>query len=168
MIGERYAAPSGRAQTRASRGPAIRERRPLWPGRARLLDSLSRSVLVQLTLAMTFVALAALLYLAQASQVSVFQFNIAALQAERTQLTTDNATLNTTATGLQSLPRIDLIATGQLHMTKPDLSTTVWLAPVLPSVAPLPPVHADTQTAERQSQPLAWMKYALITLKQSL
>ena len=142
--------------------------RPTIASPQQLLESLGQSVLVQLMLAMTFIALAALLYLAQASQASVLQYRIADLQAERTQLQEQNADLQAMATGLQSIPRIDWTATQQLHMVKQGISNTVWVKPVTPGVAPPRPLHADTVSAQQLSQPLAWMKRFFHLIKTSL
>lgn len=142
--------------------------RPAIAGRVRLAEALGRSVLVQLTLVMSLIAFAGLLYLAQASQVDVLKFTIADLRAERTQLTAQNASLHAQATSLQSISRIDHLATTQLHMSQPDLSSAVWVRPVMPRVVPLPAVGADTARAERTSQPLAWMQRFLRTVKSSL
>jgi cell division protein FtsL len=119
-------------------------------------------------LVMSLIAFAGLLYLAQTSQVDVLKFTISDLRAERTQLTAQNASLHAEATSLQSITRIDQIATTQLHMAQPDLSSAVWVRPVTPRVAPLPSVASDAAQAERSSQPLAWMQRALRAIKASL
>jgi cell division protein FtsL len=119
-------------------------------------------------LAMTFVAVAALLYLAQASQASVLEFNIADQQSQQIQLTAQNASLQSTAIALQSLQRVDQIATTQLHMTKPDPSSAIWVRPVIPNVVAIRPLNADTLSAQRQSEPLAWMARVITRIKSVL
>lgn len=137
-------------------------------GQERLADWLQSSVLVQLVLAMGFVALAALLYLGQASQVSVLEVNISDLQSRQVQLNADYASLEANATSLQSLQRVEHLATTQLHMTRPDLSTAVWVQPVLPRIVPLRPLNADTLAAQRASEPLAWIRHVVGLVQSSL
>jgi len=147
-----------------------------------LLQDLGRSVLVQLLLAMSFVALAALLYLLQASQGSVLAVNIANLQVQRSQLVAQNASLRATATSLQSFRRIDDIATRQLHMTKIDLSNTIWLRPTVPPVGTLQGTTAGTTygpsgaplwvsqmvAAQHRSEPRGWIERLAAFVKSSL
>lgn len=169
MIGEQYA---------VARKPALRQQHregPLtWAGRSitvqreRLAHVSADSTLVQLMLAMTCVAAAGLLYLAQASQVSVLQYNIAGLQYQQTTLNAQNASLRASATQLQSLQRIDTAATSQLHMTKPDLSNAIWITSATPPKVTIRPYNADTVAAERASQPLAWMTYFFTVVRSSL
>jgi hypothetical protein len=94
--------------------------------------------------------------------------NIGDLQAAQTQLRMDNASLHATATSLQSLQRVDAIATNQLHMARPDLSNTIWIRPVTPRLGVIRAVNADTVEAQRQSQPLAWMRRAIAVVRSSL
>lgn len=118
---------------------------------------------MQLMLSMGLIAFAALIYLNQASQVSVMQFNIADLQQRQSDLESKNANLYATATSLQSLTRIEALAVTRLHMTKFDDSRTIWVYPVVPQVAA--PAISDSQTAAQQrSQPLEWMKNSLAFL----
>ena len=176
MIGEQYALPARARKSRAAARPSVasaqarptRTAHAAVAGRERLAQALDRSVLAQLVLAMTCVAVALLLYLAQASQASVLEFRIAALESARTQLTAQNATLHASATALQSLQRIDSAATNRFHMIRPDLSTTLWIRPIIPSVRPLPPANADRATAQQRSQPLAWMIRFMSAVKSSL
>lgn len=172
MIGERYAGigQAGAVRARPTRR-SLRARlaaKPAISGRERIAQTLGDSVLVQLMLAMALVAFAALLYLFQASHVSVLEMNISDLQSQQVQLRMDNAALRSTATTLQSLQRVDAAATGRLHMTRPDLSTTIWIRPVVPRLSSIRAVNADTVEAQRQSQPLAWMERALAAAKSSL
>lgn len=147
-----------------------------------VLQDLGQSVLVRLLLAMSFVALAGLLYLLQASQASVLEVNISDLQASHAQLAAENASLRITATSLQSLPRIDDVATHRLHMLKPDLSSAIWISPVLPQVgvrqadgslsttdSPATPIWlTQMSSAQHRSQPLGWMKRLLTLIRSSL
>jgi cell division protein FtsB len=169
MIGEQYA---------VARKPVLRQRRHegllTWAGRSvavkreRLAHLTADSTLVQLMLAMTCVAAAGLLYLAQASQVSVLQYNMAGLQYQQTTLNARNASLRATATQLQSLQRIDTAATSQLHMTKPDLSTAIWITAPVPPAVHIYASNADTVAAEQASQPLAWMTRFVTVVRSSL
>lgn len=176
MIGERshtsaYPIPARPRRLESKSRPSWQRRwdaQPAPAGRSRVGDALARSVLVQLMLAMTFVAVAALLYLAQASQASVLDYNIAALQAERSQLNSQNAGLQATATSLRSLPRIEAAASTQLHMTTPGMSGTIWIKPVLPTLAAPPLPSYDPRSAQKESQPLAWMKRVFSFVKSSL
>jgi cell division protein FtsL len=172
MIGERFA-PATRVRStakRSSRG-VLRDRlvaRPSVSGRERLSLSTGNSVLIQLALAMSLVALAAMVYLFQASQVSILEMNIGDMQNQQVQLRIDNAALQTTASSLQSLQRVDAIATNQLHMTRPDISTSMWITPVAPHITAIRAVNADVIDAQRQSQPLAWMQNVVTLVKSSL
>lgn len=130
---------------------------PAVAGRTRVIEAVNKSVLAQLMLAMGCVAFAALLYMAQASQISVQQINISLLQSERAQVMTDNTNLHTTATSLSAVKRIESVAVGQLHMAEPSLSSTVWIKPVFPRIHAAPLLSESTLTAERRSEPLAWM-----------
>jgi cell division protein FtsL len=131
-----------------------------------LLRAIETSVLARLVTAMALFAVAGLLYLAQASQVSVHEFNIADLQQQQATLTMQNASLHAQATSLQSPDRIAQIAGTRLHMAPPDLSRAIWITPVLPTVAPVPGSDADTEAAMQGSEPAAWMQ-RLVTLIQS-
>lgn len=172
MIGERYApATRVRATPRSSKKVTLRDRlidRPAVSGRERLSLSVGNSVLVQLALAMTLVAFAAMIYLFQASQMSILEMNISELQNQQVQLRVDNASLQTTAATLQSIPRVDTIATTQMHMTKPDMATFMWISPANPGMPVVHAVNADVVAAERRSQPLAWMKQFLTAVQSSL
>lgn len=172
MIGERYApATRVRATAKNSSRSSLRARsiaRPAVSGRERLSLSIGNSVLIQLALAMSLVAFAAMVYLFQASQVSIQEMNIGDLQSQRIQLRMDNAALQMTASSLQSIQRVDTIATTQLHMTKPDISTSMWIMPATPHLTAIRPLNADVVDAQRQSQPLAWMQNAATVVKSSL
>jgi cell division protein FtsL len=121
-------------------------------------------------LAMACIAMAALLYLAEASQSSVLQYNIDALQAQRSQLSAQNANLQAQATSLSSIQRIGAEAADQLHMSRPGISSTIWLNPIVPwfSQPAIPTARAEILAAQRQSQPLAWMGRFLAFLESSL
>jgi cell division protein FtsL len=172
MIGERYA-PTTRVGAASEHSVGITPRgraiaRPAIAGRARLSLSLGNSVLIQLGLAMSLVALAAMIYLFQASQVSILEMNIGDLQNQQVQLRVDNAALQMTASSLQSIQRVDAIATNQLHMTKPDISSSIWITPVNPHLTAIRAVNADVVAAQRQSEPLAWMQNFATFVKSSL
>jgi cell division protein FtsL len=117
---------------------------------------------------MSLIAFAAMVYLFQASQVSILEMNIGDLQNQQVQLRLDNASLQMTASSLQSIQRVDSIATNQLHMTKPDISTFMWVTPVAPRMPALHGVNDDVLRAQRQSQPLAWMRNAANFVESSL
>jgi cell division protein FtsL len=142
--------------------------RPAIAGRERLAEALGQSVLVQLMLAMSFVALAALLYMVQASQVSVQRININTLRTEQMELAAANTNYDATAASLQSYTRIDAEATSQLQMAPSDPSTWVSLNPFVPRVVAIPSVTADTSSAQKASQPLAWMERAISLVRSSL
>jgi cell division protein FtsL len=152
LIGQRYVT-VGRATSRQR----LHTSAPAIIGRERIAHLVHGSILTQLMLAMTCVAIALLLYLTQASQVSVAEFNISDLQRQHTQLHQQNADLSAQATTLQSFRRIDTFATTQLHMVKPGPSPAVWIWPLVPHVESAPPPALSVPAAQRQSQPLAWM-----------
>jgi cell division protein FtsL len=164
MIGERYAVAGRRTTSQIERRRLL----PAIAGRERLLQALSSSVLVQIMLAMTCVAVAGLLYLAQASQASVLQFSIGDQQTRQVQLSAENASLRQQATQLQSLRRVDFVATTQLHMTKPELSSAVWITATAPRLPAVRTVRAGMLAAERASQPLAWIDRAVRFVQSSL
>jgi cell division protein FtsL len=132
------------------------------------METLGGSVLVQLMLAMTFIAVAFLLYMAQESQISVQQINMAVLRSQHMQLVAENTTLRAAATGLQSTPRVDRIATTRLGMSVPDASNTIWVSVSVPPLPPVRPVNADVVAAERQSAPMAWLGRFVRTVQSSL
>lgn len=136
--------------------------------REHLTQSVRESTLAQLTMAMSCVAAAGLLYLAQASQVSVLEYNIADLQAQQSALNVQDANLEATATQLQSFSRVSTLATSQLHMTKADISNAIWVEPVIPPVPQTVNVNADTVAAQEASQPLAWMRQLYTLVRSSL
>jgi hypothetical protein len=115
-------------------------------------------MLARLMLATCFVAGAAVLYLAQASQTSVMEFNISELQQQELQLSLRSADLHGTATNLQSFTRIGNLATNQLHMIRPAPSATIWIHPVVPWVPASPLPEASRARAVQESQPLSWMR----------
>jgi cell division protein FtsL len=172
MIGERYAPASRvRATSRGSTKGMLRQRliaRPAVSGRERLSLSIGNSVLIQLALAMSLVAFAAMVYLFQASQYSILEMNIADLQNQQVQLKLDTAALQTTASSLQSIQRVDTIATTQMHMTKPDVGSLMWITPATPRMPVIRAVNADLVDAQRQSQPLAWMEHFATFVQSSL
>lgn len=172
MIGERYAPASRVRPTPKGSGIGrLRGRlvaRPAVSGRERLSLSVANSVLIQLALAMSLVAFAAMIYLFQASQFSILEMNISDLQNQQAQLRVDNAALQTTASSLQSIQRVDTIATTRLHMTKPDMGTFMWVAPATPRMPVIRAVNADLVQAQRQSQPLAWMQHFAAFVQSSL
>lgn len=170
MISERAIPVRGRAiprQERTWRVPSLRAA-PAIAGRERLMEALGESVLVQLMLAMTFIAVAFLLYMAQESQISVQQINLSVLRSNHMQLVADNTSLRATATGLQSTTRIDRTASTRLGMSAPDNSSYVWVRVAVPPLTPVHAVNADALAAERQSAPLAWMGRFLHTVQSSL
>ena len=161
--------------TRAVAMPAVSKRQsnllpaaPALAGCARLGQYVERSVLMRLMFAMFFIAVAAVLYLQQAGQASVLEYNIAALQSEQLQLNMRNANLHASATDLQAPQRIESMATGQLQMLKPDPSNTIWNRPLVPRVAAAPPPDVTLATADRVSSPLAWISRTLSFIKSSL
>lgn len=163
MISERYAVaaqpvsrPAPRTRTRK---PTIRQqlaRRPATAGRERLADALGGSLVIQLMLVMSLVVFAALIYLNQASHVSVLQYNISDLQIQQGNLRQVNAQLNAAASTLQSPARIENAAV-QFHMTKPEPNNTVWITVPVPQVQPIRPVTADITASEERSSPKAWV-----------
>lgn len=156
MIGERYA--PGLAipkEKRPSRAKSALE--PAIAGHVRLRAFIGQSLHARLSFAMAFVFVALLLYLAQASQISVREFTIADLQQQQMQLSIENADLHATAASLQSLQRIGNIASTRFHMAPPVATRPVWVSPVVPRVASIPRVSLDA-AAMKRSEPLAWMK----------
>lgn len=118
---------------------------------------------MQLMLSMGLIAFAALIYLNQASQVSVLQFNIADLQQQQSDLNMQSANLYASASALQSVTRIEGVASTRLHMTRPDYTKTLWIYPVVPQMS-LPVIDNAQNAAQERSQPLDWMKSALALL----
>ncbi len=149
---------------RRQAGPLTRLGEAVSTRRERIADS----ILARLMLAMTCVATAGVLYLAQASQESVLQYNIAELQAQQATLNAENANLQATATQLQSLRRIDTAAAARLHMAKPNLENAIWVNAATPSVPQPAQMNADSVAAEQASQPLAWMHQLFILVQSSL
>ena len=142
-------------------------RRPAIAGREQLAEALGRSPLVQLMLVTTLVAIAFLLYLAQASQLSIIQYDVQDLRVERMQLNAQNANLHARAAQLQSIQRVDAYATTQLHMAKPDLSSTIWVQPVAPRVV-VPSIPDSSAAAEARSRPSAWITRFISLVRSSL
>jgi cell division protein FtsL len=170
MISQRAAVLGGRpaaVRTRTSWRQRL-SARPAVAGRERIAEALGRSVVIQLMLAMSFVAVAGLLYMAQAGQVSVQQINIDILRSNRVQLVSENTSLSLRATNLTSLQRVDSMATSQLHMALPSRANAIWVWPAFHHITVVRPVDADTANAQRASQPLAWMVHAIRLVKSSL
>ncbi len=160
MIGQRLLAPGKSVPAIRIRPGEIIERpaHPLRIDSGRITGILAGSWLVQLMLVMTLIALAALIYLYQASQVNVLQFNIADLRQQQSQLNLQNANLYASASALSSLPRVEKIAATQLHMTHPDLSNTLWVYQVVPPSSPALPLSTPAQ-ARAQSLPITWIRH---------
>jgi cell division protein FtsL len=172
MIGERFAV-SGRVRGEPARiegQPALGRltAQPSVAGRQRLTQSLGDSMLVRLLLAMSLLVLALLLYLFQATQASVHDFTISDLRAQQMQLRLENAQLRLNATSLQSIQRIDDVATTQLKMSKPPDDSIIWVSPVIPHVVALPAINADVVTAQERSSPRAWVSRLVHAVKSSL
>lgn len=170
MISERAVPVRGRAAARRERTwkfPSLRAA-PAMAGRQRLMEALGKSVLVQLMLAMTLIAVAALLYMAQESQISVQQINMAVLRSQHMQLVAENTTLRARATGLQSTGRVDQIATSRLGMVPQDSSNQMWINVDVPTVPTARSVNADTVAAQQRSAPLAWLGRFAHTIQSSL
>jgi cell division protein FtsB len=140
---------------------------PAIAGRQRVVQLLSRSELAQLMVAMGLIALALLFYLSQATAVSVLEFRISDLSTQQQQLAMTNANLHAAATTLQSPGRIDAAA-HDLHMAPPDLSTAVWIAPVVPQLPAARPLDEGASAARQRSQPLAWVKRFVHSVLDSL
>jgi hypothetical protein len=117
---------------------------------------------------MTCIALAFLLYLVQAGETSVYEYNIASDQSLYAQLAAQNANLRATAVGLSSTTRIDQAAATQFHMIKPDISGALWVQTVVPALPVRSTVEANTRAAERQSQPAYWLGQTLADIRASL
>jgi hypothetical protein len=84
------------------------------------------------------------------------------------QLAAQNAGLQATATSLSSLTRINALALGPSHMTKPDFSHAIWITVSAPSVVPLRPAYTNELAAQRQSGPAGWIVRFLRIVKHSL
>jgi cell division protein FtsL len=136
--------------------------------RKRPAVAFERSVPVKLTLAMVFVAIASLVYLAQASQASVIELNIASLQQEGSDLSVTNANLHAQAARLRAVTRVSQAAVTQFHMVQPNGSSIVWISIVVPRVTPQPDISISTLRAQRSSQPLAWVNNLMNTVVASL
>ncbi|HLJ69017.1 MAG TPA: cell division protein FtsL [Chloroflexota bacterium] len=163
MIGENVAArPAARAREKR------RAFRPIAATRARLGTLLEASVLARMMIVMACIATAGLLYLAQASRVSVLEFNIAYLEQQHLQLSIDNENLVAQLATLQGTNRIDQIATTQLHMINAAGSASVWVHPVIPRFAAAPAAGLGEARAVRASQPLTWMEQAVRAIEASL
>lgn len=170
MISERAVPVRGRSSARRERSwrlPSL-SAAPAIAGRQRLMEALGTSALIQLMLAMTLIAVAFLLYMAQESQISVQQINLSILRSQHMQLVADNTSLGITASGLQSTPRVDRLATSRLGMSTTDTNPPMYVSVTAPALAPIRPVNADTVEAQRASSPLAWMGRFLDSLHSSL
>jgi cell division protein FtsL len=154
VISHRYAT-AGRLARAAERNPP--EVPAARAGRERLAQFLDGSFLARLMLAMMLVAIASIIYLAQASQESILQFGLSDLQQQQMQLNSKNAALQAQMSQLQSTQRFDSTASQRLGMVKPSVSP-VWLSPTVPRFQATPPPDVSLQKAEQESQPLAWMK----------
>jgi cell division protein FtsL len=170
MIVQRYAVGTRPAPRTRPRRPSLRDRlaaRPAISGRERIAEKLGESLVVQLMLVMSLIVLALIIYLYQASQVSVLDYNIAYLQTSQSNLRQQNARLTATQSILTSPARIEAAAT-TFHMTKPDMSTTIWVNVPVPRVRVVRPVSADQTAAQQRSEPAAWLKRAISFVKSSL
>jgi len=167
MIGERVAngiaVPSGRKGLLDRLPPA-----PSIAGYQRLFGLVGQSFLLRLTTALALVFVAALLYLVQASQVSVDELAINQLQQRNLYLAGQNANLWAQASALQSLGRIETIAGTKFHMTSPDLQSIIWLRPVIPNIRVQTEANLTSRQAVARSEPLAWMHNFVEFLKAQL
>ncbi|MGH2448285.1 MAG: hypothetical protein ACRDFS_06750 [Chloroflexota bacterium] len=144
---------------------ASRPKRKTDQGGFHPIRALSDSIPVQLMLAMSLVAMATLFLFIQSSQASVIELNLQSLQNQQTQLNATAAGLQAATTRLQTPQHIQSIAINQLHMSKPNPSSMVWVAPtvVLPRTKPV-----SATDAKAQSQPLAWMERFIRLVRSSL
>jgi hypothetical protein len=131
--------------------------RPAIAGRERLAEALGESLVVQLMLVMSLVVFAALIYLNQASNVSVLQYQISDLTVQQSRLRQENAQLNAIRSHLKQPARISAAAQ-QMHMLSPDASNPVWVKVRVPIVHPLEPIASDLRTAETRSEPQSWVR----------
>jgi len=154
MIVQRYATADRIPRTSIGSEP---RKAPALAGRQRLATWLEASFLARLMLAMVLVATAFVIYLHQASQGSVLDFSIQALQQQQAQLSSQNAALEAQLQNLQSSQRIDSIATHQLGMFTPNVAPA-WLTPTVPRFPAAPPPGVSLQSADQASQPLSWMQ----------
>src|SRR5579875_3143223 len=155
MIGDNYAVARGLPAQRRSAVARVVE--PLAAGPQRSLAALSRSDLVQLMLAMSLFAGAILLYLMQAENASVTQLNISMLQSQQAQLNAQLARSQTQASNLGTEPRVQYLATSELHMSAPGPANTVWLNVTLPPIQRVPP-PVNVNRSALDSEPLAQIK----------
>ena len=170
MIVQRYAVGARPAPRARVHRPTLRERlaaRPAISGRQRVAEKLGNSLVVQLMLVMSLVVFALVVYLYQASQVSVLSYNITYLQGSQGRLRQQNAQLNATQSELTSPARIEAAAT-TFQMTKPDIATTIWVNVPVPHVRVVRPIAADMAAAQQRSEPRAWVKNFISLVKSSL
>ena len=93
------------------------------PGRPRELRNT-----VALLIAILLISIISLLYMNQAGRLATSGYQISQLQTQRDQLQRDNQTLEVQLSQLRSLPRIQDVATNQLHMVKGDLARTQYVS----------------------------------------
>jgi len=161
--------------SRASTLPAARRtqknlqsRLSLALPREQMVAGMRQSLPVQLVLIMGFFAAAVLLYVTQTSQASVLQMNISSLRDEQVALQANNTDFHTQASALQSMNRVETIATAQLKMTKTDLSSTIWVHPRVVSITAASIGTSNIAYAQRASEPLAWLRQLAVTVHDSL
>jgi hypothetical protein len=160
MIVERQIIASRTTTTERAAAVSLGQRlaaRPAIAGRERLAEALGESLVVQLMLVMSLVVFAALIYLNQASNVSVLQYKIGDLTVQQAQLRQENAQLNARRGYLQGPARIAASAQ-QMHMVSHDISANMWLTVRVPVVHPVKPISADLAAAETRSEPQTWVR----------
>lgn len=138
---------------------ALQPRLPAAPaiaGRDLLARLMGRSLLARLSIAMACVFVAGVLYLAQASQISVREYDMQKLQSQNVTLTTDNAELLARQAALRSMPRVISIATTKLHMVR--AAHPLWVTVQIPLIPAMSGVGTSAKAADARSDPLTWMR----------
>ncbi|MBV8085152.1 MAG: cell division protein FtsL [Chloroflexi bacterium] len=83
---------------------------------------------IALLIAILLISVISLLYMNEAGRLATSGYQISQLQAQRDQLQRDNQALEVQLSQLRSLPRIQDVATNQLHMVKGDLARTQYVS----------------------------------------
>ena len=82
---------------------------------------------IALLIAILLISVISLLYMNEAGRLATSGYQISQLQTQRDQLQRDNQGLEVQLSQLRSLPRIQDVATNQLHMVKGDLARTQYV-----------------------------------------
>jgi hypothetical protein len=142
-------------KSRVARFPTLRIRIGIYPLRWVLS--------YRLATATGLICLALFVYVLQVNRGARTDYGIFQARVTEIQNQAKITQLLVSADGLRSRPRIERIATRELHMTLPSLPSVQWLSVTVPTSVPKSPQEPNVRTG-----PSVWLDHAFQLIRASL